>query len=282
MPQQQQLAHRPILPAVGRPVTRAEGYASASTAHVTRQVGAGGVMSGTVAIIGATGGIGAALARRVAARGARPFLIGRDGGRVAALGAELGAAHAVADALDTASLAAAVQAAGPALSGLAYCVGSILLKPLKRTTEADMLDCFRLNVVGAMVAVQAAAPALAAGQGAVVLFSSVAARSGFPNHVAIGAAKAAVEGLALSLGAELAPVRVNVIAPSLTRTGIAAPLTGNAQMAEAIAKLHPVPRLGEAEDSAALADFLLSDQAGWVSGQVIGVDGGRASLRSKG
>jgi NAD(P)-dependent dehydrogenase (short-subunit alcohol dehydrogenase family) len=77
-------------------------------------------------------------------------------------------------------------------------------------------------------------------------------------------------------------VRVNVIAPSLTRTGIAAPLTGNAQMAEAIAKLHPVPRLGEAEDSAALADFLLSDQAGWVSGQVIGVDGGRASLRSKG
>lgn len=239
-------------------------------------------MGGTVAIIGATGGIGSALARRVAARGARPFLIGRDAARVAALAAELRAGHAVADALDGAALAAAVQAAGSPLAGLAYCVGSIVLKPLKRVTEADMLDAYRLNVVGAMVAVQAAAPALAAGQGAVVLFSSVAARAGFPNHAAIGAAKAAVEGLALSLGAELAPVRVNVIAPSLTRTGMAAPLTGNAQMAEAIARLHPLPRLGEAEDSAALADFLLSEQAGWISGQVIGVDGGRASLRSKG
>lgn len=239
-------------------------------------------MSGTVVIVGATGGIGSALARRVAARGARPFLIGRDAARVASLAAELGAGHAVAGALDAQALAAAVQAAGSPLAGLAYCVGSIVLKPLKRVTEADMLDAYRLNVVGAMVAVQAAAPALSAGQGAVVLFSSVAARAGFPNHAAIGAAKAAVEGLALSLGAELAPVRVNVIAPSLTRTGMAAPLTGNAQMAEAIAKLHPLPRLGEAEDSAALADFLLSEQAGWISGQVIGVDGGRVSLRSKG
>jgi NAD(P)-dependent dehydrogenase (short-subunit alcohol dehydrogenase family) len=239
-------------------------------------------MAGTVAIIGATGGIGSALARRVAARGGRPFLIGRDAARVAALAAELGAGHAVADALDGPALAAAVQAAGSPLAGLAYCVGSILLKPLKRVTEADMLDAYRLNVVGAMVAVQAAAPALTAGQGAVVLFSSVAARAGFPNHAAIGAAKAGVEGLALALGAELAPVRVNVIAPSLTRTGIAAPLTGNAQMADAIARLHPVPRLGEAEDSAALADFLLSAQAGWISGQIIGVDGGRSSLRSKG
>jgi NAD(P)-dependent dehydrogenase (short-subunit alcohol dehydrogenase family) len=239
-------------------------------------------MTGTVVIVGATGGIGSALARRVAARGARPFLIGRDAARVAALAAELGAGHALADALDGAALAAAVQAAGSPLAGLAYCVGSIVLKPLKRVTEADMLDAYRLNVVGAMVAVQAAAPALTAGQGAVVLFSSIAARSGFANHAVIGAAKAAVEGLALGLGAELAPVRVNVIAPSLTRTGIAAPLTGNPQMADAIARLHPIPRLGEAEDSAALADFLLSAQAGWISGQVIGVDGGRASLRSKG
>jgi NAD(P)-dependent dehydrogenase (short-subunit alcohol dehydrogenase family) len=239
-------------------------------------------MTGTVVIVGATGGIGSALARRVAARGARPFLIGRDAARVSALAAELEAGHALADALDGAALAAAVQAAGSPLAGLAYCVGSIVLKPLKRVTEADMLDAYRLNVVGAMVAVQAAASALAAGQGAVVLFSSIAARSGFANHAVIGAAKAAVEGLALSLGAELAPVRVNVIAPSLTRTGIAAPLTGNPQMADAIARLHPIPRLGEAEDSAALADFLLSAQAGWISGQVIGVDGGRASLRSKG
>jgi len=239
-------------------------------------------MDGTVAIIGATGGVGAALARRIAARGGKPFLIGRDAGRTAALAAELGAGHALADVREGAALAAAVRAAGTRLAGLAYCVGSIVLKPLAHTTEADMIEAFRLNAVGALLAVQAAAPALAAGPGAVVLFSSVAARAGFPNHAAIAAAKAAVEGMALSLAAELAPVRVNVIAPSLTRTAMAAPLIGNARIAEAIAKLHPIPRLGEAEDAAALAAFLLSEEAGWISGQIIGVDGGRAHLRSKG
>lgn len=116
-----------------------------------------------------------------------------------------------------------------------------------------------------------------------VLFSSVAARAGFPNHAAIAAAKAAVEGLTVALVAELAPhVRVNCIAPSLTRTPLAEPLTRNAAMAEAIARQHPIPRLGEPEDAAALADFLLSAQAGWITGQVFGVDGGRSSLRGKG
>ena len=142
------------------------------------------------------------------------------------------------------------------------------------------------------MAVQAAAPALVAGgKGAsgggappgVVLFSSIAARAGFPNHAAIAAAKAGVEGLALSLAAELAPaVRVNCVAPSLTRTRIAEPLTKSPQMADAIAKLHPLPRLGEGDDPAALADFLLSDAAGWITGQVVGVDGGRSTVRSKG
>jgi NAD(P)-dependent dehydrogenase (short-subunit alcohol dehydrogenase family) len=117
----------------------------------------------------------------------------------------------------------------------------------------------------------------------VVLFSSVAARAGFPNHLAIGAAKAAVEGMTVTLAAELAPaVRVNCIAPSLTRSRIAEPLIRNLAMAEAIAKLHPIPRLGEPEDAAALADLLLSAQAGWITGQVIGVDGGRGTLRVKG
>ena len=234
-------------------------------------------------IIGATGGIGAALARRIAARGGEPFLVGRDAARLAALAAELGVGHAVADATDAAALKAAIQAAGSPLGGLAYCVGSILMKPLARLGEAEMAETFRLNALGAALSVQAAAPALVAGKGAVVLFSSVAARKGFGNHVAISMAKAAVEGLTVALAAELAPhVRVNCIAPSLTRTGIAEPLTKSPQMAEAIAKQHPIPRLGEAEDSAALADFLLSEAAGWITGQVIGVDGGRAALAGRG
>ncbi len=248
------------------------------------------MLPGPVLVIGATGGVGAALSRRLRARGAVPFLVARDPGRLEALASERGGAPVRPGAAsDTAALRAAVAAAGPALAGLAFCVGSIPLKPLARATEADFLDAFRLNTVAAAMAVQAAAPALAAGGregGAppgVVLFSSIAARAGFPNHAAVAAAKAGVEGLALALAAELAPaVRVNCVAPSLTRTRIAEPLTKSPQMAEAIAKLHPIPRLGEGEDPAALADFLLSDTAGWITGQVIGVDGGRSTLRTRG
>ena len=239
---------------------------------------------GTILILGATGAVGAALARRVAARGLRPALVARDAGRLAALAAEIPGSIAIpADVEDATALRAAVAAAGTPLAGLAYCVGSIALKPLKRVTEADMLGAFRLNALGAMLSVQAAQDALAAGKGTVVLFSSIAARAGFTNHTAIAAAKGAVEGLAVALAAELAPaIRINCIAPSLTRSSMAAPLLANAQMAEAIAKQHPIPRLGEGEDAAALADFLLSDQSGWITGQIMAVDGGRSTLRSRG
>ena len=240
-------------------------------------------MAGRMAVIGATGGIGAALARRLRARGVEPFLIARDAARLEALRVELGVPGAVADATDAAALGAALRDAGTPLTGLAYCVGSIVLKPLARLTEADMFDAFRLNALGALLAVQAAAPALAAGGGSVVLFSTVAARAGFPAHAAISAAKAAVEGLCVALAAELAPeVRVNCVAPSLTRTRIAEPLTRSAAMAEAIAKQHPIPRLGEPKDAAAMADFLLSAEAAWITGQVMAVDGGRSSVRSRG
>ncbi|MEO3472096.1 SDR family oxidoreductase [Roseomonas sp. CAU 1739] len=241
-------------------------------------------MTATTVVIGATGAVGSALARRCAARGDRVVLVARDGARLTALATTLpGAVAVAADATDPDALRAAIAGAGAAISGLAYCVGSIALKPLLRTTEADFIDAFRLNALGAAIAVQAAQDALVAAQGSVVLFSTVAARAGFPNHAAIAAAKGAVEGLTVALAAELAPaVRVNCIAPSLTRSAMAAPLIGNDRMAEAIAKLHPIPRLGEGDDSAALADFLLSGAAGWITGQVFAVDGGRSTLRSRG
>ncbi len=240
-------------------------------------------MTDRVLVLGATGGVGAALARRLAARGVRPVLLARDAARLAALADELpGAESLVVDVTDSNALKAAIQGLGAPLSGLAFCVGSIVLKPAARTSEADLLDAFRLNAVAAAMAVQAALPALLAAQGSVVLFSSVAARTGFTNHLAIAAAKAAVEGMTVALAAELAPaVRVNCIAPSLTRSRIAEPLTKNPAMAEAIAKLHPLPRLGEPEDIAAMADLLLSPSAGWITGQVIAVDGGRSTLRTK-
>jgi NAD(P)-dependent dehydrogenase (short-subunit alcohol dehydrogenase family) len=160
-----------------------------------------------------------------------------------------------------------------------------ILKPLHRLAEADFLHDFRMNAMGAALAIQAVAPALrkADGVASVVLFSSVAALQGFTFHASIGMVKAAIGGLTLSLATELAPkVRVNAIAPSLTRTRLADGILSNAQTAAAIAGLHALQRLGEPQDIAALASFLISPEAAWITGQIIGVDGGRSSLRTKG
>ena len=238
-----------------------------------------------VIILGGTGGIGAALARRLHARGTAVHLVARDRSRLEALASELQASCSAGDARDEAFLEAAI-AAGTSdgrVAGLAYCVGSIVLKSIKTAAAADYREAFELNLIPAALAIRHAAPALAAARGSVVLFSTIAVSQGFTNHAVIGAAKGAIEGLALSAAADLAPnVRVNCIAPSLTRTPLAGAFTRNEQMASAIAKMHPLERLGEPDDVAALAEFLLTAQSGWITGQVFGVDGGRSTLRPKG
>jgi NAD(P)-dependent dehydrogenase (short-subunit alcohol dehydrogenase family) len=242
-------------------------------------------MPAPVVIVGATGGIGEALARRLAAAGRPLHLVARSPARLAPLAESLGAGQAAADVLDPAALSEAVAAAdaGEGIGGLAYCVGSIVIKPLKAASPEDFVEAFRLNALGAAVAVKAAEKGLRAAGGAVVMFSTVAVQQGFANHAVISAAKGAVEGLVRALAAELAPqVRVNAVAPSLTRTPLSAQLTRSDQMAQAIAAMHAIPRLGEPEDPAAAAAFLLSPEASWITGQVLGVDGGRSALRTKG
>lgn len=236
-------------------------------------------------IYGATGGIGGALARRLAAAGRSLHVVGRDAARLAAIAGEVGASYSVADVEDPASFAHVAAEAGPALSGLVYAVGTITLKPIARLSSADFLRDFRLNAEGAALAVQAALPALKAAEGgaSVLLFSTIAASQGFTAHASVSMAKGAVEGLVLALATELAPrIRVNAIAPSLTRTGLAASLLSSEQMANAIAQMHPLQRLGEPDDIAALGAFLMSAEASWITGQVYGVDGGRSTLRTKG
>lgn len=240
-------------------------------------------MAGTILIFGGNGGIGSATARLLAESGHRLHLACRraDG---QALADELGAGCSLGDVLDDGFIERAVDEAGDTLDGLVYAVGSITLKALPRLSRADFLRDFELNALGAALAVRAALPALKrSGRGSVVLFSSIAASQGFAMHASIGMAKAAVEGLTRSLAAELAPaVRVNAIAPSLTRTPLSETLWRNQATADGIAGMHPIPRLGAAADMASLAGFLLSEQAGWITGQIIGVDGGRSSLRVKG
>jgi NAD(P)-dependent dehydrogenase (short-subunit alcohol dehydrogenase family) len=167
---------------------------------------------------------------------------------------------------------------------LVYAVGTLSLRSLARVSDEDAVHDFRVNALGAALAVQAAAAGLkTAPGGSVVLFSSVAASHGFSNHASIAMAKGAVEGLTVSLAAELAPqVRVNAIAPSLTRTPLAESLVANPQMAAAIEKMHPLGRLGSADDLAAAAAFLLSDDSAWMTGQVLRVDGGRGTLQARG
>jgi NAD(P)-dependent dehydrogenase (short-subunit alcohol dehydrogenase family) len=244
-------------------------------------------MKGTILVFGGAGGIGQAVARKVSARGYGVHLVGRNAERLQAAASELHAGYSVADVTDEASLAKAVEvaASGGALAGLCYAVGTINLKPVARLSDEDVMRDFRVNAAGAFHAVKAALPALKAydGTASVLLFSTVAVAQGFTAHASVAMAKGAVEGLTLSLAAELAPkIRVNCIAPSLTKTPLAASLLANETMASAIASMHAMQRLGEADDIAPLASLLLSDEAGWITGQVIGVDGGRATLRTKG
>lgn len=167
------------------------------------------------------------------------------------------------------------------IHGFVYCPGAIVLKPFKRLTEQGILDDFKLQVVGAVSAIQAVLPNLKAAENAsIVLFSSVAVRQGFNFHAQVGMSKGAVEGLTKSLAAEFAPsIRVNCIAPSLTDTPLAERLLSSEEKRKANAERHPLKEIGAPEDSAELAVFLLGQQSKWMTGQIIHLDGGISSIK---
>ena len=235
-------------------------------------------MSEKYLIFGATGSVGSSLAEQLKNSGNDVHLVARNESEVKVIAEKLGCSYTVADVLENGFIEK-VKSDANEIKGIAYCVGSIDLKPLRMVTEADMNKCMKLNLYSAIEAIKGFQESLKKNKGSVVLFSTVAAQRGFTNHTIIASAKAAVEGLTVTLAAEFAPnIRVNCIAPSLSKSKIAEPMLKNPAIAEGIAKAHPLKRLGEGKDSAALAKFLITEESSWITGQIIAVDGGRSKL----
>ena len=235
-------------------------------------------MSEKYLIFGATGSVGSSLAEQLKNSGNDIHLVARNESEVKVIAEKLGCSYTVADVLEDGFIEK-VKSDINEIKGFAYCVGSIDLKPLRMVTEADMNKCMKLNLYSAIEAIKGFQESLKKNKGSVVLFSTVAAQRGFTNHTIIASAKAAVEGLTVTLAAEFAPnIRVNCIAPSLSKSKIAEPMLKNPAIAEGIAKAHPLKRLGEGKDSAALAKFLITEESSWITGQIIAVDGGRSKL----
>ncbi len=168
------------------------------------------------------------------------------------------------------------------LAGLAYCPGNINLRPFERIKPADFEQDYKLQVIGAVEVIQQTLPRLKkSGNSSVVLFSTLAVQTGLPFHTQVAASKGALEGMARALAAEYAPqIRVNCIAPSLTNTPLAASLLNTEQKMQANAQRHPLKRIGTPKDIADMAEFLLSDKASWITGQIFHIDGGMSSIRS--
>lgn len=231
-------------------------------------------MSRDILVIGGSAGVGLEIVRVLSARGDRVIAASRNRG---ALGELPEVAWQPYDVTDRET----VLALPDRLDGLVYCPGTIQLKPFQRLTDDDFLGEFEVNFLGAVRAIRLAYSALKkSGVASIVLFSTVAAGTGLPYHSGIASAKGALEGLCRTLAAEFAPaIRVNCLALSLTDTPLAGSLLSNEEKRRAASERHPLKRVGCPAEVAKAAAFLLGSDSGFITGQVMRIDGGLSTLK---
>lgn len=238
---------------------------------------------GVVLVFGATGSVGTALSRRLVRQGHHVTLAGRDEQRLQSLAAELDMPCVVVDAASSESIDRGFEqwaGSGTPLTGVVNCIGSVLLKPAHLTTDAEWNDTLTTNLFSSFAIVRGAAKVMKGAGGSIVLVSSAASQIGIANHEAIAAAKAGVMGLTRSAAATYAAnnIRVNAVAPGLVRSNMTRRLWENPASATASEQMHALGRLGEPDQVASLIEWLLRPDNDWITGQVIGVDGGLGSL----
>ncbi|MDX1502647.1 MAG: SDR family oxidoreductase [Thermoanaerobaculia bacterium] len=235
------------------------------------------------AVLAGAGGVGGALCRRLAASGHTVIVGGRRAEPVHALADEIGGVPFEVDGRDFDRVEEMLDRAGDEgrLAGVANCAGSLLLKPAHLTTRQELEETVGANLETAFAVVRAAGRKMRSG-GSVVLVSSAAASIGLPNHEAIAAAKGAVAGLTRAAAATYASrgLRVNAVAPGLVETPMTERIVRNERALESSKSLHALGRVGTADEVAAAIAWLLDGESAWITGQVWGVDGGLATLRS--
>ncbi len=235
-----------------------------------------------ILVFGGSGSIGKSLAIKLREGGYKPIIISRNEIELKNISKEIKCDFRVCDVLNTNRVQEISDEFKDDIYGIAYCVGSINLKPIKITKDEDFIDSFKINTLGAINIIKLNQETLAKNNGSILLYSTIAVKQGFTNHTVVSTAKGAIEGLTLSLAAEFAPkIRVNCIAPSLTDAKMTQKLISNSTIKKAIENMHPLPKIGSGEDFSDIGSFLLSDKNSWITGQIFHIDGGRSTLRIK-
>ena len=239
-------------------------------------------MKNKILIFGGTGSIGFSIAKNLKDQGYNPILIARNEEDLISKSKKINCDYEICDILEFDQIEIISKKHSEDIIGLAYCVGSINLRPLKMTKDKDFIESFKINTLGAINSVKINLQSLTNNNGSILFFSTIAVQQGFTNHSIISSSKGAIEGLTLSLAAEFAPkIKVNCIAPSLTDSKMSQKMVSNETIRKAIENMHPIPKIGDGEDFADLSSFLLGKKNNWITGQIFHIDGGRSTLRIK-